>query len=118
MKLPTGTDLIIDNINDEKWWRLVDLRGMKVKLIKPISHYAHPEFKGDRNFIIINSYVVNSQTIKYRKFDQASEPTPIYFYSDNVVYSNELTTPDTKHSINLSLLDFDHFYNSLTKTNV
>lgn len=118
MELLKGIDLISDNITKEKWWRLIDLRGKKLKLKKPISNYAHPEFKGDRNFIIINSYVVNSQTIGYRQIEEIGDQTPIYFYSDNATYSNELTPPDTRHAINLSLLDFDHFYNSLIKTNV
>jgi hypothetical protein len=117
MELLKGIDLIIDNIDNEKWWRLIDLRGMKLKLKKPISYYAHPEFKGDRNFIIANSYAVNSKSIGYRKVNQKDEITPIYYYSDEVVYSNEFTIADTKHTINLSLVDLDYLIKKL-KNNV
>ena len=116
MKPLTGIDLILDNMMSDKWWRLINLTGMQVKLKTPVSTYAHPEFKGDRNFITINSYVISPSTNHYNTHIKSEEEhPPLWMYADNVTYSNELTPVNTKHSINLSLVDFDHFYNSLIK---
>lgn len=109
-------DLVIHNININKWWRLFNLKGMRLKLTKPISTFSHPEFKGDRNFIIVNSYVANGHTDGYNLIMKNGEkPPPIFSYSDMIVYRNELTNPSSKHMINLSLLDFEYFSEQLTK---
>jgi len=105
----TQNHSIIDSINKGKWWRLFDLKGLKLKLKKPICTFAHPYYKGDRNYIIISKYL-------YPVNHENSEPP--YTYSDWVLYGNEIINEYKNHSINLAALDLEYFYNLLTKKNV
>lgn len=100
---------IIDSINKGKWWRLFDLKGLKLKLKKPICTFTHPYYKGDRNYIIISKYLypVNTDNLE-----------PPYTYSDWVLYGNEIINEYKNHSINLAALDVEYFYDLLTKNNV
>lgn len=108
--------LALSNLCDGKWWRLFNLKGMRLKLIRPISEFSHPGWKGDRNYIIIHSYVADDKIYHYNMLvDMLNiRDIPTYTYSDKVIYKNELTEHSTKHMIDLSLLDYDYFYNLLT----
>ena len=115
MECKTGLDLLLDNVDNGYWWRLFNLKGMKLKLKEPISEFSHPGFKGDRNYIIIHSYVANPSIWSYNQINAACKINqPIHTYSDNVLYRNELTPAATHNMIHLSLLDFDYFYKLLT----
>lgn len=92
---------IIESIDENKWWRFFDLRGLRLKLTEPISTEYFPYYDDDRNFISIISYL--SET----------HHKDITWFSDWVTFKcnigNNKTTINPTYSINLSRLDFDYF---------
>ena len=108
MELDTDMDISLCNISANKWWRLFDLTGIRVKLTKPVSLFAHHNFKGDRNYITITAYT--GRLILGFGYDTI----PKWRLNDDVYYTDESDIIDKSNTINLSLLDFDYLYNLLT----
>ena len=100
---------IADSINKGKWWRLFNLKGLKLKLKNPICKFTHPYYKGDRNYIIISKYL---HPANYKNLE------PPHTYSDWVLYGNEIISEYKNHSINLAALDVEYFYDLVIKNNV
>lgn len=104
------SNLILDNIKNNKWWRLFNLKGKTLKLIRPISEEYFPSYKGDRNFITIQNYIPDLGH-HFSNSNYQGESVELYLYSDWVLFENDLNT-DKTHSIHLKLLDFNYFKTS------
>jgi hypothetical protein len=101
-------DLMINAISENKWWRLFNLRGLTVKLVKPLSEEYYSSFKGDRSMITIVSYLPDLGN-KYYNDNHPGDVIDTHLYSDWVIFKNELTPVNQRYSINLKLLDFNYF---------
>jgi len=92
-------EYIIESINENKWWRFFNLKGLRLKLTEPISPEYFPCYDDDRYFISIVSYLSETHRKK------------ITWNSDWVTFKCNKTTVNPTYSINLSRLDFDYFNN-------
>lgn len=95
-------EYIQETLKYNKWWRWFDLRGLRLKLIEPISAEYYPKYNDDRYFVTIINYLSEIH----------SKNSSIL--SDWVTFKCSVNTVNPSYSINLALLDFDYF-NQLTK---
>lgn len=103
---------MVENIQNKFWWRMYDLRGMTLKLKKPLNKLVYPYYKGDRNFVTIHVY---DPYMRKQWEKRGTSCFEIYEVNDWVIVGNELTTPCSDYIISLSLLDYDYFVEHISK---